>query len=966
MAGFGGAVKLTGESEYRKALQQITRNLQEVTAEMKAVSSSYDKNDKSAKALTAQSDVLTKKLSEQTSKLTTLKAQYEAMSKQYSDNTKKHSDLVSTYEKEKAKLAELEKTVGTTSKEYQDQKQKVSDLAGEVRKSTQAQDANEKSMSKMRVEISNAQADCNKTAKELDHLGKEADEAGKDAKNAGDGFTVFKGILADLGSKAIQSAISGLKKLGGQLINVGKQAYSSYAEYEQLVGGVETLFGSSADKLKNYASVAYKTAGLSANQYMEQATSFSATLLQGLGGDTEKAVEYADMAIIDMADNANKMGTSIGMIQNAYQGFAKQNYTMLDNLKLGYGGTQEEMARLINDSGVLGDSVEVTAESVKKVPFDKIIEAIHKTQQEIGITGTTSKEAADTISGSGGSMKAAWDNLLVGIADDNQEIGPLLDALVESVITAGKNMVPRVKEIISGLGTAVKEIWNEVIPELAKQFPQIQPIVDALNWVKENAEYIISALAGIAAGFVAFKVAGIITTLVGAFQSFFAVVSAGQGVMAGLNAVMAANPVGLVVAGIAALVTAFITLWNTSEDFRQFWIDLWETIKNAAGVAWEAISGFFSDAWVFIKNTWSEVTQFFTDIWSSIVGFASDAWAGIVSIWETVSGWFNDNVIQPIMNFFAPLYEWFSQLFTSIWETIKSAFEVIAGLAEGCVNIIVRVWEVLSGWFNENVIQPISNFFSELWKKVSKAASDAWAAIKNVWKSVSGWFDKNIVQPVKNAFSNAWKSLKKGAADAWEGIKNVFKPIAEWFRNIFSKAWQKVKDVFSTGGKIFSGIKEGIVSAFKSVVNAIIGGINKVISLPFNAINKVLNKIRNISILGISPFSGLWGQDPLKVPQIPLLAKGGILRKGQIGLLEGSGTEAVVPLENNTKWIKRVAGELQDSMSQIGVAQPRTAEREYNSMVRAFKEALAQMKIELDDEVAGKFVERTVTRVIYS
>ena len=168
---------------------------------------------------------------------------------------------------------------------------------------------------------------------------------------------------AKVGTAAVGAAAAGI-------VALSKSAVENYAAYEQLVGGVETLFGTSADKVQEYASNAYKTAGLSANEYMETVTSFSASLLQSLGGDTEAAAEYADRAIVSMSDNANKMGTSMEMIQNAYQGFAKQNYTMLDNLKLGYGGTQSEMARLINDSGVLGESVKVTAETVKNVPFD--------------------------------------------------------------------------------------------------------------------------------------------------------------------------------------------------------------------------------------------------------------------------------------------------------------------------------------------------------------------------------------------------------------------------------------------------------------------------------------------------------------------------------------------------------------------------------------------------------------------
>ena len=214
------------------------------------------------------------------------------------------------------------------------------------------------------------------------------------------------------------------------------QAVKNYAEYEQLVGGVETLFGESAKKVMEYANGAFKTAGMSANDYMETVTSFSASLLQSLGGDTAKAAEYADMAITDMSDNANKMGTNISMIQNAYQGFAKGNYTMLDNLKLGYGGTAREMARLINDSGVLGDTMKINIDDSKnlgaalqEVGFAKITEAIHVMQERMGIAGTTMKEAGSTIQGSCAMMKAAWQNLLTGMADETQDFDTLLTNL---------------------------------------------------------------------------------------------------------------------------------------------------------------------------------------------------------------------------------------------------------------------------------------------------------------------------------------------------------------------------------------------------------------------------------------------------------------------------------------------------------------------------------------------------------
>ena len=328
MAGFGSSIKLQGESEYQRALKQINQSLREVSSEMKVVSSSFDKNDKSTQAMAQKSDVLNKKLEEQKNKLNVLTQKYNEMNNTYGKNSVAQQQLTTELTKEKAELERIGNTLGKTSKEYQDQEKVVNELED---KQVQYNNA----VSKAKTEMNQAQAEVNKTTKELDELGKEEEDVTKKTKQAGDGFTVFKGILANLGTQAINSAINGLKSMGNALLSVGKQAIESYADYEQLAGGVETLFGKSADVVKKYANDAYKNAGLSANEYMETVTSFSASLINSLGGDTKKASEYGNRAIIDMSDNANKMGTSMEMIQNAYQGFAKQNYTMLDNLKLG-------------------------------------------------------------------------------------------------------------------------------------------------------------------------------------------------------------------------------------------------------------------------------------------------------------------------------------------------------------------------------------------------------------------------------------------------------------------------------------------------------------------------------------------------------------------------------------------------------------------------------------------------------
>lgn len=261
----------------------------------------------------------------------------------------------------------------------------------------------------------------------------------------------------------------------GTTLAIGKtitDSLMSGADLEQQIGGIETLFKDSAGKMRQYADQAYQTAGMSASHYMETATSFSATLLQGLGGDTAKAAEYANTAIVQMSDNANKMGTDISMIQNAYQGFAKQNYTMLDNLKLGYGGTQSEMARLINDSGVLGDTVKVTAETVKDVPFNTVIDAIGKIQSNLGITGTTAKEAASTFSGSFTSMKASVQNLLASLmmnGKDGVDVTQAMSGLITSVSTfVFDNLIPAISRMVMAIPPALTTLvatidWGGVI-----------------------------------------------------------------------------------------------------------------------------------------------------------------------------------------------------------------------------------------------------------------------------------------------------------------------------------------------------------------------------------------------------------------------------------------------------------------------------------------------------------------------
>ena len=436
---FGGTIKLTGESEYQKSLKAISENLKVLSSEMRVVTSRYDVNDRSTSNLSQQNEILTKKIDEQKHKV-------EVLTKALNDAKTQTDDNSSTTKKWETKL---------------------NDAQAELNKLERTLDSNEQ---------------------EMKNYGKATDDAGEKSSRLGDiikGNLISEGIIN--GFKALGSA---MKTVGSSLVDVGKKALDSYANYEQLVGGVETLFALSDNEIKAYANVygmsvdevksnneimkssmnevlgyaleAYKTAGLSANDYMETVTSFSAALLQSLGGDSFTASEKANQAIIDMSDNANKMGTDMSMIQSAYQGFAKGNYTMLDNLKLGYGGTKTEMERLLKD-----------AQKISGVKYDlssfaDITEAIHVMQETMGIAGTTSNEASTTISGSLSSMKSAWSNLLTGIADDNTNFQVLIDNLVDSIVTVGNNIMPRVEIIIDGIVKLIMSLSNRLVDYMPK------------------------------------------------------------------------------------------------------------------------------------------------------------------------------------------------------------------------------------------------------------------------------------------------------------------------------------------------------------------------------------------------------------------------------------------------------------------------------------------------------------------
>lgn len=408
------------------------------------------------------------------------------------------------YGENAASVEGLAKKGEILGKQISQQKEIVAALSKAVEDSSAAYGESDKRTDAYRIKLNNAEAalvrmegELGKNEEAIQGFGKETDEAEKKTSKWREslvkvGETLSKSVVA--GAKAAAVAVGTMAvAAAGAAFKLGKEVVKSFADYEQLVGGVDTLFKKSSQAVQDYASQAFKTSGLSANEYMETVTSFSASLIQSLGGDTDKASKIADMAIVDMSDNANKMGTDMKMIQNAYQGFAKQNYTMLDNLKLGYGGTKGEMTRLLEDaSKIAGITFDLSS-------FSDVAQAINVIQKEMGIAGTTALEATETITGSLGGMKAAFANLVTGLGISGADINTLLGNVIEAFQNVVKNITPVIENIITALPVAlngmmaavssllpsilstVTELFVGALNMLVGLLPQLTPVaVDAL------------------------------------------------------------------------------------------------------------------------------------------------------------------------------------------------------------------------------------------------------------------------------------------------------------------------------------------------------------------------------------------------------------------------------------------------------------------------------------------------------
>ncbi|MEZ7594812.1 PblA [Streptococcus sp. 27098_8_76] len=609
-----------------------------------------------------------------------------------------------------------------------------------------------------------------------------------------------------LGSK-MMGAVSGVIAAAGIGQAIGA-SINEGAALQQSLGGIETLFKDSADKVKGFANEAYKTTGLSANAYMENVTGFSASLLQSLGGDTDKAAETANMAMIDMSDNANKMGTSMESIQLAYQGFAKQNYTMLDNLKLGYGGTKQEMQRLLSD-----------AEKLTGVKYDMnnlsdVYSAIHAIQENLDITGTTAREAATTFTGSFESMKAAAQNVL-GKLSLGEDIQPALQALMETTSTfLFGNLIPMI-------GNILKQIPNLILGGIKGVFSGI--FGEGLGSIMGG---IVTALGS---AFLAFKAFSAVSGLLSGIP---AVLTTIKTAVTGLFTAMSANPIGIAIAAIAALTAGLVYFFTQTEMGRQIWQGFMDWFSGV----WQSVAPVLTEVWNGIVETattvWNNMMAVVAPIIQAVVDFIRSVWDGI-SLWWTE----NQGLIQ--------------QTFTTVWNAIQTVIQtvmpIIQSIIETAMNIltpfieatwnniftvVTTVWELIKIAI-QTAMDVISGIIKAVMQVINGDWSGAWETIKGVgeaiWKGLSA-AGKAIFDGFAQILSNIWNTIKSVASSAWEGLKSTVLGLIDGLVQGAQRAWESMKqgvsDLVSNVTSIFDGIRNiDLWSAGKAILDGFLGGL---------------------------------------------------------------------------------------------------------------------------------------------
>lgn len=866
MASFGGSVKLTGESEYRAALRQITQNLKEVSSQMKLVDSQYGKSDESTAALTAKSEVLNNKLEQQRAKLATLQAQYGKMSDEYQTNTAKHEKLVASYEDEKAKLERIGQELGTTSPEYKAQAGVVAALARDVDKSTTAQEANARAMSQMRTQMNNAQADINKTKSEIseldsqmdkasasadglgdsmgdtkggaDKLGNAVEDAGDKAERAGNGgFTVLKGALANLAGNVIQSAINGIQSLVGDAIS-SSDALKKFESTMSFAGYDDATIAKAKDDMKTYAdqtvydldTVSNTTAQLAANGIQDYTglTQAAGNLNAVAGGNADTFQSVA--MVLTQTAGAGKLTT--------------ENWNQMADAIPGASGKLQEA--LQQNGAYTGNFRDAMAQG--QITADEFNQAI----MDLGFTDAAQEAATSTTT-----FEGAMGNMEAAVTDGLMQI---YDAVGSENVTG----------FINGISDAVAAV--------------VPYIKDGVSWLKDNLPTIAPLLAGIATAMGGIMVAQKIESMISAFRSWKTATEGLTIAQRLLNAVQLSSPIGLVLGLIAGLVAGIVVLWNTNEGFRNAVMSAWQGIQDFVGNAIQAIGGFFSN----LGTTISQLPQMFSDWLNNVVA--------------TVTGW-----VSSMASNAASAGSQFASNVVSFITTLPAN---VAGFLGNVISNVV-------GWASSmasNAVSAGSQFLSNAIKFVSQLPGRIVAFLTKIISSLGSW---------------AGQMASKGA----EGARRMFTSVVDGLASLPGR-------ILSIGSDIVHGIWNGISGAAGWLADKVSG-----------FASGILDGMKNA--LGIHSPSRLF--------------------RDQVGkyIAQGIGEGFESEMGNVTRQMQDAmpdasAFSIDGTMTSAAYQSSGAGFGGYDGVVDAVVEALGRVHIVLDDEVAGKFVERTVTNAIYA
>ncbi len=799
----GITVEINGDSTpLNKALANLEKESKALTGELKGINALLKFDPKNTELLAQKQAVLKQAIGETEDKLKLLKqAQKEmAAAGKNADNSAEYRDLQREIAATQQKLAGYNTQLKNTqdaqkqaAKEAQTLGQKIYGIASHIPIVNKLADGFVKAKQKItetvkesetvkkigsaiegakqKVEdFKNAHPHVKKVADAFHSAKEKADELKSKLPTVQQSLTAIGNAAAAAGKggfQALTTIIGGTTKAfiafataaGTAAVAIGKAAVEQYADYEQLIGGVETLFKDAAGQVKQYANNAYKTAGMSANEYMETVTGFSAALISSLDGDTAEAAKKADMAITDMSDNANKMGSDISSIQNAYQGFAKQNYTMLDNLKLGYGGTKEEMQRLLDDATKLS-GIEYDISS-----YADIVDAIHEVQTEMGITGTTAKEASTTISGSISSMKSAWQNLLTGLANGDADLGELVNQFADSVETVAGNLVPRIKETIPRMVEAVPDIidsLSDVADELAdaagELLEELLPVLTngffsliqaAINTMPTLLPLIINA------GMTLFT--GLLTGLTETIPQLLALLPE---IIQNITQTLIANLPTIITSGIQILVGLINGITQAIPSLISAIIELFPVIVQT------------------IMDNLPSIIQAGLNLLLTLIDGIVQAIPQLVAMLPTII----DTIVSTLVSMLPQIIEAGIQLLNSLISGIIQAIpQLIAALPQIISSIvntlianlpkIIQTGIGLLGALISGIIQAIPTLIAAL--------PQVFSAIINTFKSIN-WADlgKNIIDGVINGVKDAASSLinvfKDLASSALDAVKSFF------------------------------------------------------------------------------------------------------------------------------------------------------------------------------------------------